>query len=264
MQDQADTPAADPAAQAPAQAAKPPRKLLAGPVYRAFIWQLLERKAARNYMEVGVRDGGTIVNATCPTIGVDPNFTFRVSPIGKKRALHLYQMTSDEFFRDYDPRAILGAPVDVSFLDGLHQFEYLLRDFINAERCSSRDSVILLDDCLPLNIEMTERLHRRELRKDTEIAMYWTGDVWKVVSILRKFRPDLRITPVDVQPTGSIVVSNLDPSSTVLYDRYFEILDEFAPIELTKPVFEAYWKENAPVAVDKILGGFDFTLFMRP
>ena len=244
--------------------AVPPRKPLIGPQYRAFIWELLRRKNARNYMEIGVRDGGTIVNATCPTIGVDPNFAFRISPVGKKRALHLFQMTSDDFFREYDPKAILGAPVDFAFLDGLHQFEYLLRDFINTERHCSRDSVILLDDCLPVNIEMTERVHTRETRVDVEIRNFWTGDVWKVVSILRKYRPDLRITPIDVQPTGSILVSNLDPQSQVLYDRYFEILDEFAAIELTDAVFDAYWEANAPVAAQTVLNGFDFSLFIRP
>jgi hypothetical protein len=248
---------------APAAAA-PPRKPLTGPAYRAFIWDILKRKSARNYLEIGVRDGGTIVNAECPSIGVDPNFAFRVNPVGKKRALHLYQMTSDEFFRDYDPKAILGGTVDMAFLDGLHQFEYLLRDFINTERCCSRDSVILLDDCLPRNIEMTERIHREEARADVEVAKWWTGDVWKVVSILRRFRPELRITPVDVQPTGSIVVSNLNPESTLLYERYFEIVDEYADLELTQAVFDAYWEENAPVKVEQVLNGFDFTLFMRP
>lgn len=241
----------------------PPRKPLIGPAYRAFIWELLRLKNARNYLEIGVRDGGTIVNATCPTIGVDPDFAFRISPIGKKRALHLFQMTSDEFFRDHDPRAILGAPVDFAFLDGLHQFEYLLRDFINTERCCNRNSVILLDDCLPLNIEMTERVHKPEARVDVPIRGFWTGDVWKVVSILRKHRPDLRITPVDVQPTGSILVSNLDPDSSVLYDRYFEILDEFANLELTEAVFDAYWLENSPIAAEAILNGFNFSLFLR-
>lgn len=244
-------------------AVAPARKPLIGPAYRAFIWELLRSKHARNYLEIGVRDGGTIVNATCPTIGVDPNFAFRVNPVGKKRALHLFQLTSDEFFRDYDPCAILGAPVDVAFLDGLHQFEYLLRDFINTERFCSRDSVILLDDCLPLNIEMTERVHRRESRVDVEIRDFWTGDVWKVVSILRKYRPELRITPVDVQPTGSIVVSNLNPESTLLYDRYFEIVDEFAPLETTEAVFDAYWAENAPLRAERILSNFDYSLFMR-
>lgn len=244
--------------------ATPPRKPLIGPPYRNFIWDLLRRKNARNYMEIGVRDGGTIVNATCPTIGVDPNFTFRISPIGKKRVLHLFQMTSDEFFRDYDPRAILGAPIDFAFLDGLHQFEFLLRDFINTEACCDRNSVILLDDCLPVNVEMTERIHKPEARLDVAIKNFWAGDVWKVVSILRKYRPDLRITPVDVRPTGSIVVSNLNPGCTVLYDNYFQILDEFARPELSQAELDAYWTVNAPVAAEAILKDFEFSLYLRP
>jgi hypothetical protein len=250
--------------QAPSPAAPPPRKVLIGPTYRQFIVELLKKKNARNYLEVGVRAGETIAEATCPTIGVDPNFVIDRNPVGPKRVLHLYQMTSDEFFRDHDPRAVFGGTVDVAFLDGLHVFEYLLRDFINTERVCDRNSLILLDDCLPVNMEMTEREHRRELRVDKSIAGWWTGDVWKVVSILRELRPDLRITPVDVRPTGSIMISNLDPTSTVLYDRYFEILDKYLPIALTPAVFEAYWKTNRPVSSEAITGYFNLSLFARP
>lgn len=256
---------ATPAAPAPPPApAAPPRKALIGPSYRQFIVELLTKKAARNYLEVGVRAGETVAVAPCPTIGVDPNFVIDRNPVGPKRVLHLYQMTSDEFFRDHDARAVFGGPVDVAFLDGLHVFEYLLRDFINTERLCDRNSLILLDDCLPVNIEMTEREHRPALRRDKAIAGWWTGDVWKVVSILRELRPDLRITPVDVRPTGSIMVSNLDPTSTVLYDRYFEILDRYAPMPLTPEAFEAYWKTNRPVSADAITSNFNLSLFARP
>jgi hypothetical protein len=113
--------------QASAAAAVPPaRKSLTGPLYSAFVWDVLARKNARNYLEVGVRDGATLAKVDCPAIGVDPAFAFNRNPVGHKRVLHLYQMTSDAFFRDFDPRQIFGSTVDVAFLDGLHQFEYLL------------------------------------------------------------------------------------------------------------------------------------------
>jgi hypothetical protein len=242
----------------------PPRKLLSGPTYREFIVELLKSKSARNYLEVGVRDGGTLVDVTCPSIGVDPNFVFNRNPMGQKQVLHLYQLTSDEYFRDHDPRAVFGGTVDVAFLDGLHQFEYLLRDFINTERVCDRNSLILLDDAMPINMEMTERVHRRELRQDRQIAGWWTGDVWKVVNILREFRPDLRITPVDVRPTGSVMVSNLDPRSTVLFDNYFAILDKYADLEFTPETFEAYWSTNQPRSAAAILQNFGLSLFIRP
>jgi hypothetical protein len=239
-------------------------KVLSGPVYSRFIWDVLERKAARNYLEVGVHNGSTISDVACPAIGVDPAFALDRNPVGKKRVLTLFQMTSDEFFRDHDPRTVFGAPVDVAFLDGLHIFEYLLRDFINTERVCDRNSLILLDDCLPITIEMTERYHQPEKRQDKRTARWWTGDVWKVVSILREYRPDLRITPVDVQPTGSILVANLDPGSTLLYDRYFEIVDRFRDLAFTPESFDEYWTVNAPRPAAELTSSFDLSLQIRP
>ncbi len=107
-------------------------------------------------------DGTTLSRIDCPSIGVDPFFQITGNVIGKKTNIHLYQMTSDDFFRDYEPSRIINAPIDVIFLDGLHQFEYLLRDFINSEKVTHRHGLIMLDDCLPANAEMTERTHNQE------------------------------------------------------------------------------------------------------
>jgi hypothetical protein len=249
---------------APAQAGQPPpRKVLQGPVYREFVRDVVLRKGARNYLEIGVHNGSSLALVDCPAIGIDPAFVFDRNPVGRKRVLHLYQMGSDEFFRDHDPQAVFGAPVDVAFLDGMHQFEYLLRDFINAERVCDRQGLIMMDDCLPANLEMTERKHRPEARKDKGIAGWWTGDVWKVVNILKAYRPDLRITPVDVVPTGSIVVSNLDPASTRLEDAYFEIMDEYATLEMDQASFDDYWTANAPIAASELLQDFRLSLHAR-
>ena len=242
----------------------PKRKVLNGPSYREFVRDVVQRKAARSYLEIGVHKGSCLALIDCPAIGVDPAFVFDRNPVGRKRVLHLYQMGSDEFFRDHDPCAVFGGPVDVAFLDGMHQFEYLLRDFINTERVCDRAGLIMMDDCLPGNMEMTERVHRPEARKDKAVAPWWTGDVWKVVSILREYRPDLRITPVDAVPTGSIVVSNLDPSSTVLRDAYFEIVDRYASVEFDTKTFEAYWKVNSPLAASELLSDFRLSLYVRP
>lgn len=239
------------------------RKILKGPSYREFVRNVVVRKAARNYLEVGVHNGSTLTLIECPAIGVDPAFVFDRNPVGRKRVLHLYQMGSDEYFRDHDPRAVFGAPVDVAFLDGMHQFEYLLRDFMNTERVCDRNGLIMMDDCMPVNLEMTERKHRPEARVDKSIAGWWTGDVWKVVNILREYRPDLRITPVDVTPTGSIVVSNLDPSSTRLADAYFEIVDRFAALEMDTTAFDAYWTLNKPVPASALLDDFSLSLHVR-
>ena len=222
-------------------------KPLVGPAYLLLVQRISQLKKARNYLEVGVHNGSTIELIDCPAIGVDPEFVFQRNPMGKKPVLHLYQQTSDDFFRDHDPRRILGAEVDLAFLDGLHLFEFLLRDFINTERVSATDGLILMDDCLPPSLEMTERDHKPELRRDQTRKGWWTGDVWKVVNVLRQYRPDLRLMAVDVVPTGSIVVSKLDPGSTVLRDRYNDIMDEYLATVMTEEMFENYWQENAPI-----------------
>lgn len=250
--------AATPVTAAPSQI-----KVMTGPIYRDFVRAVVQRKGARNYLEVGVHNGSSLAIVDCPAIGVDPAFVFDRNPMGRKRALHLYQMGSDEYFRDHDPRVIFGAPVDVAFLDGMHQFEYLLRDFINTEAVCGPNSLIMMDDCLPVNLEMTERKHRPEARADKSTAGWWTGDVWKVVSILREFRPDLRITPVSVVPTGSIVVSNLDPSSTRLSDAYFEIIDRYAAMQFDAVAFDDYWTVNSPVPASVLLDDFELSLRVR-
>ena len=230
-------------------AAIPARKPLTGPMYREFVRVVASVKRARSYLEVGVYNASTLSIIECASIGVDPEFAFDRNPMGKKPSLRLYQMTSDDYFRDHDPRTDFGGPVDVAFLDGMHLFEYLLRDFINTERACAPGSVILLDDCLPINIEMAERERRPHLRKDRAVAAWWTGDVWKVLHILREYRPELKIVPVDVVPTGSIAVTNLDPDSTRLQDAYDEIVARYMDMELTPALFDQHWIDFAPLPV---------------
>lgn len=224
-----------------------------GVSYSQFVQAVTVLKGAQTYLEVGVHQGATLALVECAAIGVDPQLAFDRNPMAGKPALHLYQMTSDDFFQSHDPRAILGRPVDVAFLDGMHLFEFLLRDFINTERACGPGSVILLDDCLPANLEMTERERRPDLRQDREMAGWWTGDVWKVLDILRKYRPDLRITPVDVIPTGCIVVSGLDPGSTRLANAYDEIVARYGPVVMDDAGFHAHWAAYAPRAVGEVV-----------
>ena len=225
----------------------PTRMSLNGPPYRDFVRLVTQLKRARSYLEIGVHNGSCLAGVACPSIGVDPQFAFDRNPQGAKPVLHLFQMTSDDFFKAHDPKAIFGAPVDVAFLDGLHLFEFVLRDFINAERACGSGSIILVDDCLPLTVEMTEREHRPDQRQDRALAGWWTGDVWKLVEVLREYRPDLTLTPVDVQPTGSVAVTGLDPQSTRLSDAYAEIVARYADVQMDEARLAQHWRTNHPL-----------------
>ena len=235
-----------------------------GCYYQDYVLYVLERKSARTYLEVGVRDGALLAKVRVPSIGVDPSFMLDRNVMAYKRKVFLFQMTSDEFFRDYDPRQLFDNPVDVAFLDGLHQFEYLLRDFINTEAFCHRDSVIMLDDCLPTNAEMTERVFNREARIQRDVADWWTGDVWKIVSILERYRPDLHIIAADTQPTGNVSVTNLDPSSTVLRSRYYEILTEYVALESDDEALRRFYDKLAVRSTVEILSHFEASRFVGP
>ncbi|MDG3441355.1 class I SAM-dependent methyltransferase [Nitrospirillum amazonense] len=236
----------------------------AGVDFRVFIQKMVKSKMARTYMEIGVRDGSTLAMIDCSAIGVDPDFQFSSSPVGTKPSLFLYQKTSDQFFRDHDARAISGDTLDVVFLDGLHQFEYLLRDFINSEKSCNRHSLIMLDDCLPVNAEMTERRHNAPQRKNQDYAGWWTGDVWKMIPILKKYRKDLHITLVDTTPTGIVCITNLNPSSTILEDNYYEILKEFDDAVMTDENIEKFYQENEIDSSQAIMAGFNASLTVGP
>ena len=97
----------------------------------------------------------------------------------------------------------------------MHLFEFALRDFINVERYTSPTSVVVLDDMLPRSVT--------EAARDRTTSQ-WTGDVYKMVDVLREHRPDLTVVRVNTKPTGVVVVFGADSSSTVLRDHYDEIL----------------------------------------
>jgi len=162
---------------------------------------------------------------SCDSIAVDPSFQIDRPIMSGKRVCMLFQMTSDRFFAKYSPRDLLNGPIDLAFLDGMHRFEYLLRDFSNIERHCRKNSLICLHDCLPPTLEMTVREDRGS-SLSTKYRGYWTGDVWKVVPILRKARPDLGIVFLDCPPTGLVICTNLDPSNEILKSNYFELVNE--------------------------------------
>ena len=128
----------------------------------------------------------------------------------------------------------------------MHLFEFLLRDFINVERHCRRNSLIVLHDCVPTDLYLARR-HREDeaLRETTRIVGGWCGDVWKMVLILREYRPDLRIYGFDAALTGMVIVTNLDPQSEALSDRYVEAVETFGALDLGEYGLQRYLDELA-------------------
>lgn len=200
-----------------------------------FLRRLHARLRPRNYLEIGVNDGRSLSLSTVPTVAIDPGFRI-TEPL--RCDLHLLKATSDDFFALRNPivhlrsgrnplrnlrrgrppfaRYLGGTIVDLAFIDGMHLFEFALRDFMNVERFAGWTTVIALDDMLPRNVDEAARA-----RHTTE----WTGDVYKLLAVLRELRPDLTLVPLDTEPTGILLVLGADPANDVLRERYDRLLE---------------------------------------
>lgn len=179
----------------------------------------------RRYLEIGSLRGESLTLAECPTISIDPKFAISGNVIGTKTQCHFYQMSSDRFFADFDPKAILGGPLDMAFLDGMHLCEFLLRDFANTEKACKRNGMIMLHDCVPVESAIATRTFTQKTINPIH-HNWWTGDIWRTLLLLIRRRPDLRITVLDAQPTGLACITNLDPNSTFIDDNYADLVAE--------------------------------------
>ena len=210
------------------------------------------------YLEIGCRTGSSLVHSRAKTIAVDPQFLIESNVIVAKPALLAFQQPSDDFFKS-DFLRNAGIKLSFSFLDGMHLFEFLLRDFMNTEANGTSESVICLHDCVPFDHEMTTRDLDNIPRKA------WTGDVWKLLPILKEFRPELKVTVLDSRPTGMVMVSGLDPKNTVLKENYNAILKRFTQMDLASYGVERFFSEFRMSSTSAYLadGYPDFAPHMR-
>jgi hypothetical protein len=184
--------------------------------YLDFLAEAHRRVSPQAYLEIGVAHGRSLALSSCRSVGIDPWFSI-TSPLNGDVAL--FRTTSDEYFSGPDPLgATSGLPFQLAFLDGLHLFEFTLRDFISAERHSTANGVIIFDDVLPRSVDEAARERHTSA---------WTGDVFLILQVLSRYRPDLIVVPLNTQPTGLLAVFGLDPTSTTLAERFHEILQTY-------------------------------------
>lgn len=215
-----------------------------GPPYREVLKRIHRLRRPDTYLEIGVRTGSTLALATTASIaaGVDPADLPVQKPLPK--GTRLYRMTSDEFFERETPESVFGGrPVDFAFVDGMHLFEYAVRDFAHVERWASTDSVIVLHDCLPVSRVATRR---------DRMTAFWAGDVWKTLECLLDRRPDLAIHVVPTAPSGLVVVRRLDPSSRILLDQASELERRY--LDLEYPHEPGSWPERYGVVENSDAG----------
>ncbi len=214
--------------------------LLPGPGHVRRLAEIVERRGAESYVEIGVSRGDSLL-AVKPgriAVGIDPRPRLAAAP---PPGVRVFRETSDAFFARHDLAEVLGAPgFDVAFIDGLHLSEQALRDVGNLERQSGPRSLLLLHDTLPVTPGAASR---RPMGPD------WSGDVWKVIACLRRFRPDLDIVTLRAPPSGLTAVSRLDRSWDWTPARLAEMQSAMAALP-DAPDWPLLLRETAAVAND--------------
>ena len=195
-----------------------------GPDYFRILTRIHEYRKPATYLEIGVDRGESfkIVAPTTIALGIDPDPHVEATLSPNHR---VFRETSDDFFEQHDVRSELrGKTLDLAFIDGMHQMEFALRDFINVEKFCSNDSIILIHDVYPIDAISASRERHSE---------FWSGDIWRLILILKKYRPDLTVKVIATRPTGLAIIQNLDPQSRVLAERQHEIVDEFLALDIS-------------------------------
>lgn len=193
-------------------------KPVRGNSYLEVLKALHEYLKPNTYLEIGVAGGRSLALADAERIiGVDP-----APNLAENERYKIYPKTSDLFFEEDAPQLFAQQKIDLAFIDGMHLFEFALRDFINIERYSHKEGYVAIHDILPRTFSEASR---------GRMTVNWTGDVWRLIIALRKYRPDLNIIVLDSAPTGLAVVTNLNPDSNFLRENFEEIFKEIMEVK---------------------------------
>jgi len=168
--------------------------------YKDILKNIFANYNYETYLEIGTNKGHSIRWASNDCIGVDPKFIIEGNIMNNKRSLMLFQKTSDKFFEEDAGKIFLDKKISLSFIDGLHLSEQVIKDFLNTLKYSTEDFLIILHDVIPRTYESSLR---------DRVTRFWTGDVWRACKTLNHyFSSKLKFSYVNCPPSGLLFISN--------------------------------------------------------
>jgi hypothetical protein len=169
---------------------------------QTILQALLNQKKLKNYLEIGVFNGHIFfrINSNFK-VAVDPDFRFDTLRKIGKTILNPYNIfnqyfekTSDAFFEEDAARVFADKKIELSLIDGMHEYAYALRDIENTLSYLTPNGVIVIHDCNPLTKAAASSFAEWEARN---FADTWNGDVWKAILYLRSVRKDVNAFVLD-------------------------------------------------------------------
>jgi len=122
---------------------------------------------------------------------------------------------SDDFFAEDAPRLFADRKCNLSLIDGMHEFDFALRDVENTLKYLSEDGIIIMHDCNPVT---KQEACTFEEWKANGFKGQWNGDVWKTIMHLRAFRDDINVFVLDFDQ-GLGVITRRKPENRLAISR---------------------------------------------
>ncbi|MDP4283403.1 MAG: class I SAM-dependent methyltransferase [Bacteroidota bacterium] len=187
-----------------------------------LIQSLMKQKNLENYLEIGVFNGHAFFKIKSKfKIAIDPEFRFDLLRKVGKTILNPYnlynkyfQKTSDDFFKEDAPDLFSQKKIQISLIDGMHEYDFALRDAENTLNYLSNDGVIILHDCNPQTKVAAGTFE--EWESNGNIGT-WNGDIWKTILHLRCFRDDINVFTLDCDH-GLGIVTKGKPENKLNYN----------------------------------------------
>lgn len=179
------------------------------------IQTLMENFNLKNYLEIGVRDAHIFFKIkTKFKIAVDPEFIFSTWKKITRTFTNpyniynkYYEKTSDAFFAEDAPVLFKDHPLQLSFVDGMHEYGFALRDIENSLKYLTDDGVIVAHDCNPATKDASVSFSDWKKRN---YSGTWNGDVWKAILHIRSTRKDLTAFVLDADQGVGVIVRKPD------------------------------------------------------
>ena len=177
-----------------------------------YRWDLIEylikKNNYNNYLEIGCDQNQLFSKVFIKNkIGVDPVSGGNI------------RKTSDNFFKENVEK------FDIVFIDGLHTYEQVRKDILNAANCLNKNGIILVHDCMP------ESLGKQAVPR---YKMQWNGDVWKaIVDLRQKENLDIYTCEMDqgigiiTKKKNSSLLSLNKPIHKIKFRDYFDNYKEY-------------------------------------